>query len=147
VAPRGWKVPIEGGEPVKLIDQYALCPSVSPDGKFVAYYQISNGPRKHSIGLGRVEDMDAVTQIGLAPGSWISPRLQWNAASNAVIYAVEHQGKVKLYEQSLSGGPPRQVASFKAEDEFDFAWSPDYTKLAYTSSKWNHDIILIGGLK
>lgn len=142
-----WKVAIEGGEPIKLIDHYALCPSVSPDGKLVAYYQVSNGPRKHSIRLGRVEDMETVTQISLAPGSWISARLQWDAASTAVIYAVESQGKVKLYEQSLSGGPPRQVASFKAEDEFDFAWSPDHTKLAYTSSKWNHDIILIGGLK
>ena len=73
--------------------------------------------------------------------------MHWDAASTAVTYALENQGKVKLYEQSLSGGPPRQVASFKAEDEFDFAWSPDHTQLAYTSSKWNHDIVLIGGLK
>jgi Tol biopolymer transport system component/DNA-binding winged helix-turn-helix (wHTH) protein len=142
-----WKVAIEGGEPIKLIDQYALCPSVSPDGKLVAYYQVSNGPRKHSITLGRVEDMKTVTQISLAPGSWISARVHWDAASTAVTYALENQGKVKLYEQSLSGGPPRQVASFKAEDEFDFAWSPDHTQLAYTSAKWNHDIVLIGGLK
>jgi Tol biopolymer transport system component len=141
-----WKVAIEGGEPVKLIDQFALCPSVSPDGKLVAYFQVSNGPRRY-ITLGRVEDMKTVTQISLAPGSWISARLHWDAASTAVTYALVNQGKVKLYEQSLSGGPPRPVASFKAEDEFDFAWSPDHTRLAYTSSKWNHDIILIGGLK
>ena len=142
-----WKVATEGGEPVKLIDQYALYPSVSPDGKLIAYYQISNGPRKYSITLGRVEDMKTVLHISLAPGSWISARLHWDAGSTSVTYAVEHEGKVNLYEQSLSGGPPRQVASFKAEDEFDFSWSPDHTKLAYTSSKWNHDIVLIGGLK
>jgi Tol biopolymer transport system component len=142
-----WKVAIEGGEPIKLTDQRVLYPSVSPDGKLIAYYQISNGPRKYSITLAGVEDMKTVTQISLAPGSWISGRLHWDAASTAVTYALENQGKVKLYEQSLSGGPPRQVASFKAEDEFDFAWSPDHTKLAYTSSKWNHDIVLIGGLK
>src|SRR6266536_588537 len=142
-----WKVAIEGGEPVKLLDQYALYPSVSPDGRLIAYYQISNGPRKYSITLGRVEDLKTVTQISLAPGSWISARLHWDAASTSVTYAVENEGKVKLYEQSLSGGPPRQVVSFKAEDEFDFSWSPDHTKLAYMSSKWNHDIVLIGGLK
>ena len=141
-----WKVAIEGGQPVKLTDQHALYPSVSPDGKLIAYYQISNGPRRY-ITLVRAEDMKTVTQISLAPGSWISPRLHWDAASTAVTYALENQGKVNLYEQSLSGGPPRQVASFKAEDEFDFAWSPDHTKLAYISSKWNHDIVLIGGLK
>ncbi len=142
-----WKVAIEGGEPVKLTDEYALYPSVSPDGKLIAYYQISNGPRKYSITLGRVEDMKTVVRISLAPGSWISARLHWDAAGTSVTYAVENEGKVKLYEQSLSGGSPRQIANFKAEDEFDFSWSPDHTKLAYMSSKWNHDIILIGGLK
>ena len=142
-----WKVGIEGGEPVKLTDEYALYPSVSPDGKLIAYYQISNGPRKYSITLGRVEDMKTVVRISLAPGSWISARLHWDAAGTSVTYAVENEGKVKLYEQSLSGGSPRQIANFKAEDEFDFSWSPDHTKLAYMSSKWNHDIILIGGLK
>ncbi len=142
-----WKVAIEGGEPVKLTDEYALYPSVSPDGKLIAYYQISNGPRKYSITLGRVEDMKTVVRISLAPGSWISARLHWDTASTSVTYAVENEGKVKLYEQSLSGASPRQIANFKAEDEFDFSWSPDHTKLAYMSSKWNHDIILIGGLK
>lgn len=142
-----WKVGIEGGEPVKLIDQYALYPAPSPDGKLIAYYQISNEPRKYSITLGRVEDLRTVTRISQAPGSWISARLHWDAGSTSVTYAVQNEGKVKLYEQSLSGGPPRQVAGFKAEDEFDFAWSPDHTKLAYMSSKWNHDIVLISGWK
>ncbi len=142
-----WKIAAEGGEPLKLTDQYALYPAPSPDGKLIAYYQVSNGPHKYSITVGRVEDMKTVKQISLALGSWISARLYWDAASTSVTYAVENEGKVKLYEQSVSGGPPRQVASFKAEDEFDFAWSPDHTMLAYMSSKWNHDIILIGGLR
>ena len=142
-----WKVPIQGGEPVKLIDQYALCPSLSPDGKLIAYYEVSNTIPRHTIALGTVEDLKTIFQIRPERGSWISTRLHWNAAGTSVTYAVEDEGKVKLYEQSVSGGPPHQVASFKAEDEFDFAWSRDHSKLAYTSSKWNHDIILIRGLK
>jgi Tol biopolymer transport system component len=142
-----WKVPIQGGEPVKLTDQYALCPSLSPDGKLIAYYEVSNTIPRHPIALGAVEDLKIVAQIRPEAGSWISCRLHWNAPGTSVTYAVEDEGKIKLYEQSASGGPARLVASFKGEDEFDFAWSPDHSKLAYTSSKWNHDIILIRGLK
>jgi Tol biopolymer transport system component/DNA-binding winged helix-turn-helix (wHTH) protein len=142
-----WKGSIDGGEPVKVIDQYALYPALSPDGKLIAYYRLSNAPHKYSITVGRLEDMKTVIEIILAPGSWMSARLHWDAASTSVTYAVEHEGKVKLYEQSLSGGPPRPVASFKAEDEFDFAWSPDRSKLAYMSSKWHHDIVLISGFE
>ncbi len=140
------KVAIEGGEPVKLTDQYALYPSASPDGRFVAYFQFSNGSHKHSIRVCSADDMKTVTQMSLAPGSWISSRLHWDAGSRSVSYAIEREGKVRVYEQSLGGGPPRQIASFKAKDEFDFAWSPDRSKLVYMSSKWHHDIVLIGGL-
>jgi len=144
-----WKVAIEGGEPVKLIDQYAGYPSISPDGNLIAYYQISNGPPKYTkyITVGRFEDLKTVTEISLVPGVWMSGRLHWDAASSSVTYAVEKQGKVRLYEQPVSGGLPRPVASFKDSDEFDFAWSPDRRKLAYMSSEWHHDIVLVGGLK
>jgi Tol biopolymer transport system component len=64
-----------------------------------------------------------------------------------VRYIVESEGRVKVYEQLLSGAPPRPLASFKDSDEFDFDWSPDGRKLAYMSSEWHHDIVLIGGLK
>jgi len=142
-----WKVPIEGGEPVKVTDQYALYPALSPDGKLIAYYHVSNGPQKYSIKVGRVEDVKTVAEISLAPGAWISARLHWDAASSSVTYAVENQGKIRLYEQPVSGGAPRPITSFKDSDEFDFAWSPDRSKLAYMSSEWHHDIVLVGGLK
>ncbi len=142
-----WKVPIEGGEPVKVTDQYALYPALSPDGKLIAYYRLSNAPHKYSFAVGRLEDMKTVIEISLAPGAWMSARLHWDAASSSVTYAVENQGRIRLYEQPLSDGPPRPIASFKDSDEFDFAWSPDHKKLVYMSSEWHHDIVLVGGLK
>src|SRR6266567_9484118 len=108
-----WKVPIEGGEPVKVTDQYALYPALSPDGKLIAYYHVSNGPQKYSIKVGRVEDVKTVAEISLAPGAWISARLHWDAASSSVTYAVENQGKIRLYEQPVSGGAPRPITIFK----------------------------------
>jgi Tol biopolymer transport system component len=76
---RLWKVALEGGEPVKLTDQSAQYPSVSPDGQLIAYYQFSNESHKGSITVGRIEDMKKVAQISMAPGSWISTRLYWDA--------------------------------------------------------------------
>jgi Tol biopolymer transport system component len=35
--PTLWKVPIEGGSPVELTSKPSIGPTVSPDGKFIAY--------------------------------------------------------------------------------------------------------------
>ncbi len=44
-----WKVPFEGGEPVKLtnVPGYPLGPAVSPDGKLVAFLWSENGSLPH----------------------------------------------------------------------------------------------------
>ena len=63
-----------------------------------------------------------------------------------MIYAVDDEGKVKLYSQSLNNQPPRLLTSLKAEDEFEFAISPK-KQLAFISTKWDHDIVSISGLK
>ena len=49
--------------------------------------------------------------------------------------------------ESLNSGPPQELASLKAEDEFEFPLSPNHKQLAFISTKWNHDAVLIDGLK
>ena len=40
-----------------------------------------------------------------------------------------------------------ELTSLRAEDEFEFTFSPNRRELAFTSTKWTHDAILINGLK
>ena len=38
-----WKVPIDGGHAVRITDRHSANPTVSPDGKLLAYYDRSQG--------------------------------------------------------------------------------------------------------
>jgi len=143
---RLWKVALDGGDPVKLTDDYSAYPAVSPDGKLIASFRFPKYGHEAKIIVRSAYDMKPVVELGMAPGFWISRTIQWDADSAAVIYAVQSEGKVRLYRQSLRAGPPRELTSLKAEDEFEFALSPKQ-QLAYISTKWDHDIVLIGGLK
>ena len=142
-----WRVALEGGEPIKLTDDYSAYPALSPDGKFIASFRFPKFSHQGKITIRNVEDMKPVKEFSLAPGFWISRTIQWDADSGAVVYAVQTEAQVRLYRQSLSGGLPHELANLKAEDEFEFAFSPNGRQLAFTSSKWDHDIVLIDGLK
>ena len=87
-----------------------------------------------------------MAELSLARGFWISRTIQWEPDSSAVIYAIQDEGRVKLYRQPLNHQPSRLLTSLKAEDEFEFAISPG-KQLAFTSTRWDHDIVSISGLK
>lgn len=136
-----WRIPIEGGEPVKMTDEYAFRPAVSPDGRFIAYFKFSPETNERIIAVRALDDSPAVRTFRLAPGRWASPSLQWDAG--AVIYARQSEGQVKLYRQALDSSPPQQIASFVAEDDFTFSQSPDGKRFAFARGNWQHDAMLI----
>jgi len=142
-----WKVPLDGGEPIQLTNEYAAYPSVSPDGKLVACFHFPKYDHEAQITIRSTDDMKVVSELKLAPGLWISRSIRWDADNATVIYANQSQGKVKVYRQSMYSGAPQELTTVKAEDEFEFSFSPDRRQLAYVSTKWNHDVVLIDGFK
>jgi Tol biopolymer transport system component/DNA-binding winged helix-turn-helix (wHTH) protein len=140
-----WKIALDGGEPVKLSDDYSAYPSASPDGKLIASFRFPKYGHEAKIIIRSIADMKLVAELSLPPGFFISRTIQWDTDS-ALIYAIKSEGKVMLYRQLLNAGPPHELTSLKAEDEFEFALSPKH-QLAYISTKWDHDIVLIDGLK
>ena len=142
-----WKVPLDGGEPIQLTNEYAAYPSISPDGKLVACFHFPKYDHEAQITVRSTDDMRVVSELTLAPGLWISRSIRWEADNATVIYASESHGKVKLYRQSIYSGAPQELTTVKAEDEFEFSFSPDHRQLAYVSTKWNHDAVLIDGFK
>jgi Tol biopolymer transport system component/DNA-binding winged helix-turn-helix (wHTH) protein len=142
-----WKVSVEGGEPVRLSEGMATNPSASPDGRLIAYFQYAQTSGKLLITVSSLDDMRRTKQFDLAPGSLASTRLQWDYGSKALVYAVKSEGLVKLYRQNLNGGSPQQAASLEAEDTFHFAWPPHGQRLAFMRGNWQHDALIISGLK
>jgi Tol biopolymer transport system component/DNA-binding winged helix-turn-helix (wHTH) protein len=141
-----WKVAIDGDQPVKLSDDYSAYPSVSPDGKLLASFRFAKYGHEATIVVRKIDDLKIVAELNLAQGFWISRTIQWEPDSAAVIYAVQSEGRVKLYRQPLNKEPPHQLTSVQAEDEFEFAVSPK-KQLAFISTKWDHDIVSITALK
>lgn len=142
-----WKVPLDGGEPIQLTNEYAAYPSVSPDGKLVACFHFPKYDHEAQITVRSTDDMKMVSELKLAPGLWISRSIRWEPDSATVIYANQSHGKVKVYRQSIYSSATQELTTVKAEDEFEFSFSPDRRQLAYVSTKWNHDAVLIDGFK
>jgi Tol biopolymer transport system component/DNA-binding winged helix-turn-helix (wHTH) protein len=141
-----WKIQLDGGQALKLTDDYSAYPSLSPDGKLIASFRFPHYGHEATIVVRRADDLSSVTELQLAHGFWISRTIQWEPDSAAVIYAIEDKGKVKLYSQPLNHQPPHQLLTLNAEDEFEFAISPR-RQLAFISTKWEHNIVSITGLK
>ena len=142
-----WKIPFQGGEPIPLTNEVAVYPSVSPNGKLIACFRFPKYAHQAEIIVKNVDDMTTVAELKLAPGFWISRSIQWEADSAGLVYAITIDGKLKLYRQSIRSGSPQEMTTLTAEDEFEFSLSPNGKQLAFTSSKWNHDAVLISGIQ
>lgn len=142
-----WKVRLEGGDNIQLTNEYAAYPSISPDGKLIACFHFPTFGHVARITVRNTDDLKKVSELTLAPGFWISRTIQWDADSTKLIYAIETNGKVKLFRQPLVSSPPEELTTLKAEDEFEFAISPNHKQLAFSSTKWNHYAMLIDGFR
>lgn len=138
-----WRVSIEGGEPARLSDSYALFPSISPDGKMIAC--LGRNDSKAVLRILSFADGRPLKTFDLATPTFSSNRIQWTRDGKAVIYGTEHDGVTSIFRQSLNGGEPAVVTKF--EDELaDFSYSPDGQSLAVARGGWQHDIVLIRDL-
>jgi Tol biopolymer transport system component/DNA-binding winged helix-turn-helix (wHTH) protein len=140
---RLWRVSIDGGEPARLSDSYALFPSISPDGKMIAC--LGRNDSKAVLRILSFEDGRPLKTFDLATPAFSSNRIQWTRDGKAVIYGTEYDGVTSIFRQPLSGGEPAVVMKF--EDELaDFSYSPDGQSLAVVRGGWQHDIVLIRDL-
>jgi Tol biopolymer transport system component len=133
-----WKVPIDGGDPVRLTDHIAYRPSISPDGKMIAC-------------LGRNEAKSELLIFPFAGGQLVKrfiltvwdTRSQWTPDGKALIYAAKGNRRASLMRQALNGSPAEELAQLEEEELLDFGYSFDNQFLAITRGVWQHDIVLI----
>jgi serine/threonine protein kinase len=140
-----WKVPLLGGEPTKLTDNYAGSPAVSPDGKLVAcvYFEKVNSPARLAIipieGGPPVKLFDLPATFNAISGH----NIRWAADGRAVTYIATRGGDSNIWSQPLDGSPPKQLTDFKSEQMVFFNWSRDGKDLAFTRGSPIRDLVLI----
>ena len=137
-----WKIGIDGGSPVQLTNRASQSPTISPDGKTVAYFytdeHANNQPR---LGLVPLEGGEPVRTIDL-PRSVQPFAFSWMPDGRSIAYLNNASGILNVWSQPLEGSSPKQLTNFKSEFLTSFAISRDGKIAAY---RWSatRDIVLI----
>jgi Tol biopolymer transport system component/DNA-binding winged helix-turn-helix (wHTH) protein len=132
------KVSIDGGEPIPLTDEFAQHPTISPDGKLIAYHRIDE-QRKHWIviipaeGGAPIKVMPVPKNFGLL--------MQWTPEGDAIAY--QENTMAGLWKLPIDGTPPSQLIELRGDRLHYFRYSHDGRRLVYASGPTLMDVILV----
>jgi serine/threonine protein kinase/Tol biopolymer transport system component len=138
---RMWKVPVDGGEPVRLSDLPFNGSNFLPDGKLIfgGYYDEQVSPPRWRSALVSSENGQIVKVFDFPPKT-----NDWKMLDErTLLYSKEDNDVENIWTQPLEGGAPKQLTKFTSEQIYNFAPSragKQFTVVRGTSSA---DIILI----
>jgi DNA-binding winged helix-turn-helix (wHTH) protein/Tol biopolymer transport system component len=144
--PTLWKVPLEGGEPVQLHNEFTYGNAVSPDGQFIACGyrgQASNGHLKIALLPFTGGPPVKLFDLPLRLSPYVT--IQWTPDGQAFTYS--SASATKVWRQSLAGGPPKESFDFQSDFVWRFARSPDGKQLAVARGSLVSDAVLISNFK
>lgn len=137
-----WRVSIDGGPPSKLaenIDRQRL--PISPDSRLVVVHQWGKTPASPSVlSIVSAESGKILHSFEAPAGIQV---FGWSRDGSNLNYVLTRGGAGNLWEQSLTGGPPKQITHFKSELIRDFDWSHDGKQLAVARGHLNSNVVLI----
>jgi Tol biopolymer transport system component/DNA-binding winged helix-turn-helix (wHTH) protein len=142
--PKLWKMPVSGGQAIPITETKGSRPSLSPDGKFVAYHYltpIAEGSR-WGIGISSVEDGKRVKRIDF-PSTVVERLVKWTRDGKSIAYLNSPDGVPNIWLQPLDGGNPRALTTFSSDNIIAFNWNSDGSKLAVIRGVETSDVVLI----
>jgi serine/threonine protein kinase/Tol biopolymer transport system component len=140
-----WRLSIDGGTPERVTEGIAIRPTVSPDGKLIAFWY-NDGQQDSRWRLKVVNfeggatfnifDVAATVQV-----QWDTP-LRWSPDGKYLVY-VDHAGGLdNLWGQPIDGGAPKQLTKFDEGKIFAFGWLKDGS-LVTSRGVITSDVVLI----
>jgi serine/threonine protein kinase/Tol biopolymer transport system component len=150
-----YKMAIDGGSSKEVAKGNVCCPTISPDGKYVAYLKVEGQGAKQKVSF-VVSSLDgglALKEIVMPPdlqnmnGSEV---LGWTPDGKGLTWLSTIKNAQHVMMQPLTGGPPVQLTHFETEPALitQYAWSKDGKKLAITREKYNaRDIMMFTGYR
>jgi serine/threonine protein kinase len=158
------RVPIDGEKPPEVMaqDPVAAGPiseaglvvptQISPNGKLIAYLTWS-APGVNPPPIGSKPLVLKVIPLGggapVLQFNWpaLAGGPRWAPKGDALQYVLTKNGVSDLWEQRLTGGPPKQITNFQSGLIFDFSWSQNGKQLALTRGSTSSDVILISNFR
>jgi hypothetical protein len=74
-------------------------------------------------------------------------KVKWGRRPDLLTYIETRDGVANLWEQTIAGGPPRQLTRFTEGHIFNFAYSKDRTRLFLSRGSRRGDVVLLRGLE
>ncbi|MFZ0063998.1 MAG: protein kinase, partial [Pyrinomonadaceae bacterium] len=145
VASTLWRVPIEGGTPVKVTDGFAVRPAVSPDGRHLGFWHNDGQTNaRWKLGLFSLESGTLLKTLEVGPTvqvNWNS-MVRWSGDGRSLTYVDNHAGIENVWAQPIDGGAAKQITNFTDNRILSFDWSRD-GNLVTSRGVVTSDVVLI----
>jgi Tol biopolymer transport system component len=139
-----WKIPMDGGNPVRLSDAEAHVPTISPDGKAIAYsYEDPSANPPHGIAIMAFEGGPPLKRFDTPQ----SARFRWAADGRSLLYAKNEGGVENIWNQPIAGGTPKQITHFNSEAITSFQLSLDGKRIVMSRGTSKQNVVLIRDLR
>jgi eukaryotic-like serine/threonine-protein kinase len=120
-----WKVPLQGGEPVKVAENYRM-PAFSPDSRLIAArYHLNSGSR--DLAIFSAEGGEPLRQLPIPVLEW--QRVQW-LDGHTLSYIKNVDGYSNIWSYDLDSGVEKQLTNFNSDQIYAYSWSPDFKQVA-----------------
>jgi len=137
-----WKVPMEGGNPVRLNDAEAEYLNISPDGKMIAYsYEDPSANPPQGVAIMAFEGGPPTKRFDILPSmlTWF----RWGTDGRSLLYTKNEGGVDNIWSQPIAGGTPKQITHFNSELISSFDLSRDGKRLVMSRGTRKLDVVLI----
>jgi serine/threonine protein kinase len=136
---------LDGGATTELLKNISNnVAAISPDGSMVAARVWTTDSSNNPVNVVSATGGPPLYVLRLPAGAG---GLGWSPDGKAVQYVLTRRGAANIWEQPLTGGPPRQVTSFAngtiTGANSAFGWSPDGRLLALIRGEFNLDVALM----
>jgi len=134
-----WKVPLKGGEPVKIGDKYRM-PAISPDNQLVAC-RYDEDSDVDDVAIFPAHGGRALRYIKVPKQEyqWV----RWFMDSRHLSFVRNDNGYSNIWSYDLDTGAEKPLTNFNSDQIYAYAWSPDYKQLASQRGTKISDVTII----
>ncbi len=141
-----WKVAADGGQPVKVSDDFVIDLGISPDGKWVLGQMYETKEKRWSYGVLSAES-GTVTKTFNLPLTASRLGVEWMPDAKGISYVDTRNGTSNIWVLPFSTMKPYQLTHFDSDLIANFAWSRDGKSLALARGEDNRDLVLLTNVK
>ena len=139
-----WRVPIDGGTPEKLPLPFSSDVRYSPDGKLLfrgATRTVASGLEANFI----VQTADGGKTLYTLPVPYGTQSPKFTPDGKAIAFMLTRNKATNVWKLPLDGKGLTPITKFTDAQMFDFAWSTDGKRLAFSRGRSKTDVVMMSG--